>query len=78
MFTRIVVDPTIQHGKPCIKGTRIPVYVVLESLAQGLTYEKIKDEYPFLNEEDIKECILYAAMLTNEEEIVPKMVDVKQ
>ncbi len=52
---RIVVDPEIHHGEPCIRGTRVPVAVVLGSLAQGLTPEEIIREYPSLSREDIQE-----------------------
>lgn len=69
LLERISVDPGIQHGNPCIKGTRTPVYVVLEALSLGLTPEKIKSEYPPLTNEDIKACLLFAALLTKEEEV---------
>ena len=74
MFDRIEVNPKVQHGKPCIKGTRIPVYVILESFAQDLTKKDVREEYPSISDEDIRECILYAALLTNEEEIAPKVL----
>jgi len=67
---RISIDPTICHGKPCIKGTRIPVFVILDSLAAGMTYEEIKAEYPPVMDEDIKACIQYASILAQEEEVV--------
>ncbi len=68
LLGRITVDPNVQHGGPCIKGTRTPAYVVLEALALGQTHEEIKAEYPPLTAEDIKACILYAALLAKEEE----------
>jgi uncharacterized protein (DUF433 family) len=58
---RIAVDPEIHHGAPCIRGTRIPVTVVLGSLAEGLTPEAILHEYPSLTAEDIQACLAYAA-----------------
>lgn len=67
---RISIDPTICHGKPCIKGTRIPVFVILDSLAAGMTYEEIKAEYPPVTDEDIRACIQYASILAQEEEVV--------
>jgi len=69
LLERIVVDPNIQHGKPCIKNTRTPVYVVLEGLALGMTPEELKNEY-LITDEDLKACITFAAMLANEEEIL--------
>jgi len=64
---RIVIDPKIMQGKPVIKGTRIPVYVVLNLLAGGLGEEEILREYPDLTREDILACLEYAARLAEEE-----------
>lgn len=64
---RIVADPEIMHGKPTIKGTRIPVYVVLSLLAGGLKPEEVLREYPELTREDILACLGYAAELAQEE-----------
>ncbi|EFK95697.1 protein containing DUF433 [sediment metagenome] len=69
LLTRISVDPKIQHGSPCIKGTRTPVYVVLEALSLGSTPEEIKAEYPPLADDDIKACLVFAALLAKEEEV---------
>ncbi|MEN3001168.1 MAG: DUF433 domain-containing protein [Armatimonadota bacterium] len=68
---RIQIDPAICHGKPCIKGTRIMVSVILDNLAEGLTPEEIIQEYPSLTLEDIRAAIHYAATLTREEELLP-------
>jgi uncharacterized protein (DUF433 family) len=67
----ISIDPDICHGKPCLKGTRIMVSVVLDNLADGLTPEEIVAEYPPLTLEHVSAAIAYAAMLTREEELVP-------
>ncbi|MEO0108910.1 MAG: DUF433 domain-containing protein [candidate division WOR-3 bacterium] len=64
---RIVSDPLICSGKPCLKGTRIPVHIILDLLAAGETYAGIKKAYPDITEEDIQACIGYAAMLAEEE-----------
>jgi len=64
---RISVDPKICHGKPCIKGTRIPVYIILELLAADTSPDEILREYPHLTKEDIKAAINYAAKLATEE-----------
>lgn len=69
---RISIDPAVCHGKPCIKGTRIPVFVILDSLAAGMTYDEIRAEYPPVTNEDIRECISYAAILAQEEEVALK------
>jgi len=68
---RIVIDPKICHGKPCIKGTRIMVSVILDNLAEGLTPEEIVQEYPPLTLEDVQAAIAYAAELVREEELTP-------
>ena len=66
---RISIDPEIQHGKPCIQGTRIPVYIILEMLEYGLTIQEIREEYPDLEEEDVKACIAFARRIIEGEEI---------
>ena len=67
---RITVDPTVCFGKPCIRGTRIPVYMVLELLEHGLRAEDITQQcYPELRPDDIKACIHYAAALVKSEEV---------
>lgn len=69
MLDRITVDQKICHGQACVKGTRIPVFVVLEALASGMTMERIIEDYPPLTEEDIRACVYYASIVTHEEEI---------
>jgi len=64
---RIAVDPEVMHGKPVIKGTRIPVYIVLNLLAGGLKAEDVLKEYPDLTNKDILACLNYAAKLAQEE-----------
>jgi len=68
---RVINNPDVCHGKPCIRGTRIMVSVVLDNLAEGLTSEEIVKEYPPLTLDDIRAAISYAANLTREEEILP-------
>ena len=68
---RIVANPDICHGKPCVKGTRIMVAVVLDNLAEGMTPEEIAAEYPPLTVADVRAAIAYAATLAREEELVP-------
>lgn len=62
----IIVDPTLCHGRACIKGTRIMVSVVLDNLAEGLTSEQILKSYPSLNHQAIQAAIAYAAELAHE------------
>jgi uncharacterized protein (DUF433 family) len=68
---RIAADPGVCHGKPCIKGTRIMVSVVLDNLAEGLSAEEIVAGYPSLILEDVRAAIAYAAELAREEDTVP-------
>jgi uncharacterized protein (DUF433 family) len=58
---QITVDPNIMHGAPCIAGTRIPVYVILEKLEGGYNIDKICQAYPHLTGEQIKAAVRYAA-----------------
>ena len=64
------IDPERMHGTPCMRGTRVPVYVVLDNLADGVTAETILDEYPSLKPEHIPAAIAYAAELARER-VVP-------
>lgn len=68
---RVHVDPEVCHGKPCIRGTRIMVSVVLDNLAEGLSPEEIVQDYPPLTLEDVRASVAYAAVLAREEELVP-------
>ena len=61
---RISIDPKICHGKPCIKGTRIAVHMILDLLDAGETFDSILQIYPHITKEDILACIKYGAALT--------------
>ena len=68
---RIIIDPEVLSGKPAIKGTRIPVYLIIELLADGMTEKEILSQYLTLKIEDIKAALLYASKcIENEETIV--------
>jgi uncharacterized protein (DUF433 family) len=70
MIDRIIVNPKIHFGKPCIAGTRITVQNVLELLDEGLSFNQIiQDYYPDLQVEDIHACLRYAIALIAVEEI---------
>jgi uncharacterized protein (DUF433 family) len=58
---RIELNPRVCNGKPVIKGTRIPVSVLLEQIAQGESWDDLLEGYPELNKEDIKAALLYAS-----------------
>ena len=68
---RIVVDPDVLAGKPVVKGTRIPVELVLKRLSQDLNIATLLGAYPRLTEEDVKACLEYAQTLVEGEEVFP-------
>ena len=69
MRERIEVNPEILSGKAVIKGTRIPVYLILELLSAGYDFKKILKSYPSLTKKDIEAAISYAALLTKNDEV---------
>ena len=68
---RIAIDPDIHHGDPCIKGTRIPVAMVVGSLADGLTFDDIRQDYPQLTDDDLYAALAYAAEVMRQEIVYP-------
>lgn len=64
---RITSDPNIMTGKACIRGMRITVSIVLNLLASGLNKQEIIDLYPYLESEDIDQCLNYAAYLAEDQ-----------
>lgn len=73
MNKRITINPKILCGKPVIKGTRIPVYLILNLMAAGYTFERIIEAYPQLTEKDIRAALEYAQGLTEyQEEVIPQ------
>lgn len=66
LLSRISTNPTICFGKPCIKGHRIWVSLILDFLASGMTIAEIIDDYPQLEAEDILACIAYGAEMSRE------------
>jgi uncharacterized protein (DUF433 family) len=60
---RITYDPAILNGKACIRGMRISVSLILRLLAGGMTPQEILDDYPSIEDEDIRQCLAYAAGL---------------
>jgi uncharacterized protein (DUF433 family) len=61
LLERISIDPNICFGKPCIRGTRIWVSLLLDFLANGMSIEELLEEYPRLEREDILVAIAYGA-----------------
>ncbi len=58
---RITITPGIRSGKPCVRGTRITVYDILEYLAGGMTEDQVLGDFPGLTREDIRACLSFAA-----------------
>ena len=67
LLVRVMVDPQVCGGRPCVRGTRIPITVILDALAEGLTPDQIIDHYPSLSPDDIRACAAYAAELARED-----------
>jgi len=68
-FDRVVVDPEIMVGKPVFKGTRIPLYIVLDLIGDGIPEEEIIKIYPDITDEDIKAALKFASMMMERQEI---------
>lgn len=66
LLSRISIDPKICFGKPCIKGHRIWVSLVLDFLASGMSVSDVLSQYPGLDEADIYACIAYGAEMSRE------------
>ena len=66
LLARISVDPEVCFGKPCVRGHRIWVSLILDLLASGLAIEEILEEYPQLSREDVLACIAYGAEMSRE------------
>jgi uncharacterized protein (DUF433 family) len=69
LLDHIEINPKILLGKPIIRGTRIPIELIVKLVAQGWTNDEILREYPALKQEDIKAALLYAEKVLEEEEI---------
>ena len=73
----ISVNPEICHGKPCFKGTRIMVYLILEMLEAGSTIEEIREAYPNLTPEHVKAALHYAARVLEFRELDPAFLKLR-
>lgn len=74
LLKRISINPNICHGKPCIRGTRIMVSIILDNLTAGVSREEILKSYPTLQPEDIDAALAYASEVVRER-IIPIPVD---
>jgi len=64
LLKRITIDPEISHGKPCIRGLRYPVEMILQLLSSGMTTAEILEDYSDLEKDDVLASLLYASKLT--------------
>jgi len=64
LLSRITIDPAICHGKPCIRGLRYPVEVILELLSSGMTFDEILADYEDLERDDLLAVLAFAARLS--------------
>jgi len=66
LLARIAIDPQVCFGKPCIRGSRLWVSLILDLLADGMTISDILAEYPGLEEVDVRACLAYGAEMARE------------
>src|SRR5207245_1026315 len=71
LLSRITIDPTICHGKPCIRGLRYPVEVLLELLSSGMPFDEILGDYEDLEREDLLAILAFAAKLSQTKRLLP-------
>ena len=69
IYTRITINPNQMSGVPCIRGLRMPVATVIRMVAEGMPTEKILEEHPSLEKEDIQEALRFAAEAVREREL---------
>jgi len=69
LLKRVTVEPSIMLGKPVIKGTRMPVDLLVEKVAFGASTQELLEDYPFLIEDDIRAALLYSARCVSAEEV---------
>lgn len=68
-FERITVDPAVSHGKPTVRGMRMPVQTILELLASGMTFDEILADYPYLEREDLFAALAYGAAASGGQQV---------
>lgn len=69
LLKRVTIEPTIMLGKPVIKGTRMPVDLLVEKVAFGASIQELLEDYPFLTADDIRAALLYSARCISAEEV---------
>ena len=63
LLTRVTRNPEVCGGVPCVRGTRMMVWVILDLLGAGMTAEEVVADYPYVAREDVRACLLYASTL---------------
>ena len=71
LIARITIDPEICHGKPCIRGMRWPVEVILDMMLSEMTFSEILEDHPELEKEDLLACLAFAKKLVAGELVNP-------
>jgi len=69
LLERITINPQVMLGKPTIRGTRLTVEHLLKALVAGLSFEQLRDDFPFLEPADLRASLLYAAQLVEQERV---------
>jgi uncharacterized protein (DUF433 family) len=68
-FTRITQNPAVMGGKPCIRGMRVTVGMIVGQIGAGMSIDQLLADYPYLEREDVLEALRYAAWRAQEREI---------
>ena len=71
LLDRITIDPAVCHGKPCVRGLRYPVEVLLDLLSGGMTRDEVLGDYPDLEADDLRAVLAYAAEVTRTNRVLP-------
>ena len=69
-FDRITLDPEVMGGRACIRGMRVTVATIVDQIAEGSSIDEVLAEYPYLEREDVRQALAYAASLARDE-VVP-------
>jgi uncharacterized protein (DUF433 family) len=64
LLSRITIDPAVCHGKPCVRGLRYPVEMLLELLSSGMSFDEVLADYPDLERDDLRAVLAFAAKLS--------------
>ncbi|MDT0631066.1 DUF433 domain-containing protein [Rubrivirga sp. S365] len=64
LLERITIDPAVCHGRPCVRGLRYPVDMLLDLLSGGMTTDEVLEDYPDLEADDLRAVLAYAAEVT--------------